>query len=190
MSKPKILVLPGSTRAGSVNVKLAGVVVKALLELGADVTWISLADYEMPIYDGDLENEKGVPQNAIKLGRLFEQSHGVVLVSPEYNGSIAPVLKNALDWMSRDLGDVDPYSKAVFALAGCSPSALGTARGINHLRDVMVSLKADLITPQLTIGQAGSAFDDNEQLVKDVHNTHLNIMCNTLIERASILARD
>jgi len=85
MTISKIAVLSGSARAGSWNTKLGGVITKTLMEKGADVTRLSLADYDLPLYNGDIEADKGVPAEARKLGKLIAAQHGVVLVSPEYN---------------------------------------------------------------------------------------------------------
>jgi NAD(P)H-dependent FMN reductase len=189
MAIPRIIVIPGSSRSGSWNVKLAGTITKALAERGAEATQVSLGDYEMPLYNGDLENSKGIPAKARQLGALISAHHGVVLVNPEYNGSISPLMKNAIDWMSRDLGDIKPYQGRVFALASCSPGALGGIRALAHVRDVMVSVGADLVTPQLAVGGASTAFDESEQLAQERHQALLQKMCTALIERASYLAR-
>src|SRR5262249_59760870 len=101
MTAPKILVLAGSIRTGSFNGKLAAAAARQLALAEADVTLISLADYPMPLYDGNLEAASGPPENAHRLKRLMCLHHGVFITSPEYNASITPLLKNTLDWVSR-----------------------------------------------------------------------------------------
>src|ERR1043166_9326835 len=101
MAAPKILVLAGSIRTGSFNARVAALAAKELALAEADVTLISLAVFPMPLYDGDLEAASGPPQNAYKLKRLMCLQQGVFIASPEYNASITPLLKNALDWVSR-----------------------------------------------------------------------------------------
>ena len=189
MTTPRIIVIPGSVRTGSVNAKLADAITKALSDKGPEVVRVSLEDYPMPIYDGNLESEKGVPANALKLGELIAQHHGVVFVCPEYNASISPLLKNTIDWLSRNLGETKPYANRTFALASCSPGALGGIRGLSHTRDVLVSIGADVITPQLAVGPAGDAFDDGGNLKQDRHRAILDKLCNTLIERAAYLTK-
>ena len=131
MSAPKILVIPGSLRTGSHNVKLAAVAAYEFAQAGVDVTRISLADFPLPIYDGDLQAKSGVPKHAINLKRMIGAHHGVLFVSPEYNASVPPLLKNAIDWVSRvqdpheARGDV--FRNRAFALAGASQSRLGAA---------------------------------------------------------------
>ncbi|MGB3867705.1 MAG: NAD(P)H-dependent oxidoreductase, partial [Xanthobacteraceae bacterium] len=113
MNPVKILVIPGSLRTGSHNVRLAGAAMAELVETGADVSLISLADYPLPIYDGDLEASSGVPTPAVNLKRLIGAHDGVLLVSPEYNSSPPPLLKNALDWVTRVRERGEPPGQAL-----------------------------------------------------------------------------
>ena len=101
MSALKILVIPGSLRTGSLNAKLAAAAAHELAQAGAEVTRISLADFPLPIYDGDLQTKSGVPKNAVNLKRMMAAHHGVLIVSPEYNSSVPPLVKNTIDWVSR-----------------------------------------------------------------------------------------
>ena len=183
MSKPKILIIPGSSRQGSINAKLADTIGRKLDEDGAEATVISLADYPMPIYDGDLEAEDGVPEKAKELAALMSEHQGVVLVCPEYNASITPLLKNMLDWLSRDVG-CKPYAKRAFALAACSPGGLGGIRGLSHVRDVFVNVGAEAIVPQLCVGPASASFDDDGNLTNERQIGLLQNLSTTLIERA------
>src|SRR6202043_3983679 len=101
MSALKILVIPGSLRTGSLNARLAATAAYELAQAGAEVTRISLADFPLPIYDGDLQTKSGVPKSAVDLKRMIGSHHGVLIVTPEYNASVPPLLKNAIDWVSR-----------------------------------------------------------------------------------------
>ena len=101
MSSLKILVIPGSLRSGSHNVRLAATAMAELVQAGVDVTRISLGDFPLPIYDADLEADSGVPKPALDLKRMIGAHHGVLLVSPEYNSAPPPLLKNAIDWITR-----------------------------------------------------------------------------------------
>lgn len=181
---PKIIIIPGSSREGSVNRKLAQAIARKLEIMGADTTQVNLADYPMPLYDGDLEEAEGTPQGAKNLAAAIDAHHGVVLVNPEYNASLTPLMKNTLDWLSRDVG-AKPYQNRVFALASCSPGGLGGIRGLSHVRDVLVNVGAEMITPQLAVGQAGSAFTDDGDLTDERTQSILQTVCETLIERAN-----
>ena len=68
---------------------------------GAEITRISLADYPLPIYDGDLQAKSGVPKHAVNLKRMMAAHHGVLIVTPEYNSSVPALVKNTIDWVSR-----------------------------------------------------------------------------------------
>src|SRR6516162_5877098 len=99
MAGPKILIIPGSLRSGSHNVKLAAAAAYEFAQAGVEVTRISLADFPLPIYDGDLQARSGVPKNAVNLKRMIGAHQGVLIVTPEYNASLPPLLKNAIDWV-------------------------------------------------------------------------------------------
>jgi NAD(P)H-dependent FMN reductase len=99
MAAPKILVIPGSLRAKSYNVRLAALATKELTLADAEVTRISLFDYPLPIYDADTAETAGPPSNAVKLKQLMSAHQGVFIASPEYNASITPLIKNTIDWI-------------------------------------------------------------------------------------------
>jgi NAD(P)H-dependent FMN reductase len=101
MASARILVFAGSIRTGALSGKLANAAAKELALTDADVTKISLADYPLPIYDGDLEAAKGVPENATKLAQLIAANQGIFISTPEYNHSLPPLLINAIAWVSR-----------------------------------------------------------------------------------------
>ncbi len=184
MTHPKIIIIPGSIRTGSHNTRLGGVIAKQLNELGADAQLITLADYPMPILNQDDESESGVPENARQLAALIGQHQGVILVNPEYNGSFSGLMKNTLDWLSRDVG-LKVYQNRVFALAASSPGMLGGIRVLSHARDNLVSVGADMITQQLAVGGATNAFNDDDTLNNERAAGLLQSLCERLIERAS-----
>src|SRR5215470_5386362 len=101
MAALKILVIPGSLRTGSLNAKLAATIAHELVATGVEVTRISLSDFPLPIYDGDLQAKSGVPKHAVNLKRMMGSHHGVLIVTPEYNSSIPPLVKNTIDWITR-----------------------------------------------------------------------------------------
>src|SRR6516162_535382 len=141
MPIPKILVIPGSLRAQSYNVRLAALATKELTMADADVTRISLVDYPLPIYDADVVAQSEPPQNALRLKQLMCAHHGVFIASPEYNASISPLIKNTLDWVScvREAGDptLAAYRSRVFALGGASAGPCGVVQSLSALRHVL-----------------------------------------------------
>lgn len=162
----KILVFAGSTRTGSLNAKLAGILSDALKKKGADADHIDLTDYTLPLFNADLE----MPENAMALAQRFAGCDGFAIVSPEYNASLTPLLKNTLDWVSVTRRDGDPgfepYKDKVCFLASCSPGAIGGLRGLYHLRAVLMNVGAQILTTQLALGNGGTAFRDDGGLVE------------------------
>lgn len=169
MSAPKILVLPGSTRSGSHNVRLAALAAKELTLLDAEVTRISLQDYPLPIFEADLENRTGTPENAVKLKQMIMAHQGVFIASPEYSASVTPLLKNALDWVSRVRERGDPayaaYKNRVFAIASASPTTTGGLRSLMALRQILeLGCGALVIPEQVAVQQAETAFDEMDEI--------------------------
>lgn len=189
---PKILVLSGSLRAGSYNEYLASAAARLLSLEGAEVTRISLGDYPLPIYDADLQAE-AMPENAVKLAGQFSRHHGVFIASPEYNASVAPLLKNALDWMSRIKGGdghgLGPFKALAAGLGSASPGKLGGIRGLYHLRAVLMDVGAQVITQQCSIGRAMGAFDDDGELTAESDRDRLAASCRALMEHATLTGR-
>ncbi|MBZ8133617.1 NADPH-dependent FMN reductase [Afifella sp. IM 167] len=183
----RVLVVPGSFRSGSLNTRLAGLATKKLALRGADVTRISLGDYALPIYDGDLEEREGVPANAKALARHFTAHDAVLIVSPEYNASIPPVLSNAFDWMSRD--GVKPFRDRVFGLACASAGHFGGVRVALALRQMLEAsgLGALVIPEHFLLPNGGEAFDEQEELRDRAADKRLEAMLRALIERATAL---
>lgn len=188
----RILVFAGSIRNGAYSGKTADVAMKELAEQGAEVTRISLGDYPLPIMDQDLEKEKGVPENAYKLGRLIAAHDGMLICSPEYNASVPPLLKNAIDWVSRIRKDAGrpfkPFEGKVAGLCSSSDGAFAGARGLYHLRAVLMHCQVEIITPQCSIARASGAFDEDGELKEEHSKKSMATVCRTLIERANMLS--
>jgi chromate reductase, NAD(P)H dehydrogenase (quinone) len=170
MHFPKILVIPGSTRTGSHNVRLAALAAKELTLLDAEVTRISLVDYPLPIYDADLDSRAGQPAEAVQLKQMIQAHHGIFITSPEYSASITPLLKNALDWVShvRERGDPTyaAFKDRVFAIASASPGSSGGLRSLMALRQILeLGCGALVIPEQVAVATAEFAFDDKNELV-------------------------
>ena len=189
---PKILVFAGSVRSGAYSGKTADVAQKELAMQGAEVTRISLADYPLPILDEDLEKEKGVPVNALKLGRLVIAHDGLLIATPEYNGSIPPLLKNTIDWVSRVRRDggrsVRPLAGKVVGLCSSSNGHFAGIRCINHLRAVLVRCQMEVITPECSVSEADKAFAEDGQFRDARLYQSMERLCRTLIETSRMLS--
>lgn len=193
MPAPKILVLPGSTRTGSHNVKLAALAAKELTLIDADVTRISLADYPLPLYEGDLESKGGPPANALRLKQMIMAHHGIFIASPEYSASVTPLLKNAIDWVSRVRERGDPtyaaFKGRVFAISSASPEAAGGLRSLMALRQILeLGCGALVIPEQVAIQQADHAFDEMDNIA-DIRIANLfRAQLARLVDMARLLA--
>jgi chromate reductase, NAD(P)H dehydrogenase (quinone) len=168
MKAVNILAFAGSTRSKSFNHQL----ILATAKLGNamdDVTvdTLSLKDFPLPFYDGDLESQKGMPPNALTLKKMITEYDAIVIASPEYNASFSAVLKNTIDWISRPGGDDDPgavlYEKPV-GLLSASPGGLGGIRGLTQLRAVLQNLTTLVVPAQYCLGSAHQAFNDDGTL--------------------------
>jgi NAD(P)H-dependent FMN reductase len=146
---------------------LVRVAAQAAKEAGAEVTTIDLGDYPLPLYDGDLEAQDGLPANAVKLKELFLKHDGLMIAAPEYNSSITPLLKNTIDWVSRP-AEGEPmlaaYQGKVAALMAASPGGLGGLRGLVHVRSILSSIGVIVLPDQIAVSRAFEAFDDDGQL--------------------------
>lgn len=186
MSALKILVIPGSLRTGSLNARLAAAATYEFAQAGVEVTRISLADFPLPIYDGDLQNKLGVPKNAINLKRMIGAHHGVLIVTPEYNSSVPPLVKNVIDWVTRvqdayeTRGQV--FRDRAFAIAAASESRLGGTRSLAALRLILSACHATVIPNQLALSFANEAYDEMDRLKHPADIGALNALVRQLID--------
>ncbi|WP_306117476.1 MULTISPECIES: NAD(P)H-dependent oxidoreductase [unclassified Roseitalea] len=183
---PRILIFAGSVRAGSFNISLAQAARKTLAESGAETTMISLGDYPLPIVDEDLKSQKGVPDNAVRLARLLAGHDGLFIASPEYNSSIPPLLKNTIDWVSLVPRDIKPFAGLTVALGAASNGALGGIRGLYHLRSVLMNVGALVISEQVSISRAASAYGEDGMPTDERQRTMLDRTCRSLLELTAV----
>ena len=193
MPIPKVLVFAGSIRTGSFNARLAAIAAKEIARAEAEITRISLLDFPLPLYDGDLEARSGPPENAVKLKRMFCAHQGVFIASPEYNASLTPLLKNTIDWISRVREKQEPplsaYRNRVFALGAASNGTLGGMRSIMALRQSLeLGCGALVIPEQIAVREASHAFDENDELKDERSAALLRTLARRLVELARQIA--
>ena len=167
MTKPKILAFAGSTRIDSFNKKLVKIAATGAVEGGADVTVIDLRDFAMPLYDGDLEHQQGLPSSARKLKDLMLSHQGFLISAPEYNSSISGVLKNTIDWVSRPSEGEEPlacFKGKVAGIMSASPGGLGGLRGLVHVRAILENIYVLVIPDQIAVGKAHEVFNTDGTL--------------------------
>lgn len=181
---PRILVFSGSIRKASFNTRLARVVTDSLKHCGSEPTLLSLADYPMPLYNGDLEDAEGLPEAAKAFKQQMIDHDGFVICSPEYNSAFSPLLKNALDWASRTEPEESSTLRAFrgkhAALLAASPGALGGLRGLVHLRMVLGNLGVHVLPDQLAVSKAGDAFDEDGALKEPGQRKRVDGVCQAL----------
>jgi chromate reductase, NAD(P)H dehydrogenase (quinone) len=191
MSALKILVIPGSLRTGSLNARLAAAAAHEFALAGVEVTRISLGDFPLPIYDGDLQTKSGVPKNAVNLKRMMATHHGVLIVTPEYNSSVPALVKNAIDWVTRvhdaheTRGQV--FRERPFAIAAASENRLGGIRALAALRLILSACQASVVPNQLALSFASEAYDDMDRLKHPADIEVLNALVRQLIDVAQAM---
>lgn len=159
----RILALSGSQRRGSWNALLARAAATGAEAAGASITVLDWADYALPLYDPDHEREHGLPDAVLRFKALLKAHHGFLIASPEYNGSLTPLLKNAIDWASRPAPGEAPmacYKGKVVGLLSTSPGVFGGVTGLVHLRAILSRLGALVIPEQYPVGDAARLFDE------------------------------
>ncbi len=155
----KLVAISGSLRKGSYNTALLRAAL-AMAPEGVTITEGSIRG--IPLYDGDLEAEAGVPEAAMRLKDLVAAADGVVLFTPEYNNGIPGVFKNAIDWMSRPSSDIARvFGGKPFAITGASPGNFGTLLSQEAWLPVMRTLgTVPWFGAKLMVSRAGSVIED------------------------------
>jgi len=166
----KIVALAGSLRKASYNKKLVKIAVEGARQAGAKVSQVDLKDFSLPIFNQDIEDESGIPENAVLLKELFKASDGFIFASPEYNSALSGALKNVIDWTSRPYSNekvLECFRGKTAVLMSASPGALGGLRGLFVLRSILQNIGTMVIPEQVAISKADSAFKDDDSLVDD-----------------------
>lgn len=160
----KVLAFAGSLRRESLNKRLVRIAQRGAEQAGAQVTFIDLKDYELPIFDQDYEDAHGLPDNGRKLKDLFLEHRGLLIACPEYNSGITAVLKNTIDWVSRPAAGEAPlgcFDGKVAGLVSASTGALGGLRGLPLVRLILSNIKVTVLPQQVAVPKA------HEQLTAD-----------------------
>ena len=190
MNQPRILVIAGSRRREALSRRVAEACALAVRTAGAEVELIDLDDYPAPLYDGDLEAAAGLPEHVVRLQRRLHASDGLLVVNPEYNGSITPLLKNTLDWCSRpnpadsERSGGKVYAGRAAAVVGSSPGALGGMRVLFHVRDILGYLGMYVIPQQLAVAKAGEAVGADARLRDPAQQEMLDKLAAALVDGA------
>ncbi len=167
---PKILAIAGSYREHSYNRRVLQIAVDAAKNAGAEVTVVDLRDFPMPIFNADDVEEKGFDNSALKFQDLLNDSDGLLICSPEYNGSIPGGFKNAIDWATRSNDKYKMYE--VFkgktaAIMTASPGQFGGLRCIAHLRGVLTIMGVSVLPNEVAVTFVGQKFEGDSPEMTD-----------------------
>ncbi|MDP3170541.1 MAG: NAD(P)H-dependent oxidoreductase [Polaromonas sp.] len=185
---PKLLIFAGSTRLASFNRKLAHAAAGLARAAGAEVTHIELADFDIPIYNADLE-AKGTPADVMKLKQILFEHPAWIICSPEYNGSYTALLKNTIDWVSSPVkGDpawqegFKSFSGKVVGMLSASPGAHGGLRSQSHLAPLLLNAQCWVAPRAFALGHAGDAFDAQGDLVNEKHRSSVQAVITQVLD--------
>jgi len=187
-----IAVIAGSIREGSFNRALGDLAAVSLESQGANVTRVDLAAFDLPLYSAALE-ANAFPPDALRLKELFAAQDGLLFVSPEYNGSLSPLLKNAIDWASRPTGDeglvaLSAYRGKAAAIMSASISPFGGLRGLMHLRQILSTIQMLVIPEQVVVPNAHAAFAEDGSLKEALPASLVDMTAGRLVAVAKALA--
>lgn len=162
----KVALISGSTRTGSINTKLIHAMAKRYEAADFKATIVNLKDYEMPIYNGDYEAEHGAPKTTLALAKLMLEQDGIFITSPEYNGSLSPLLKNTIDWLTRT-GNRDHLHQTVFAIGACTMGPMSGLMVMRQMQYILNRLLCEIVPLQLGVGTAAEAFTNTGELARE-----------------------
>ena len=189
----QLLIFAGSTRQQSFNRKLAHAAAAIARDAGASVTLLELSDFNIPLYNADLEAQ-GTPADVIRLKEILWQHPAWIICSPEYNGSYTALLKNTIDWASSPVkGSPDwqdgtkSFRGKVVGMLSASPGGLGGLRSQSHLAPLLINLECWLVPKAFALGAAGSAFDDSGALIQPAHRDRVRAVVDQVLWAATRL---
>jgi len=182
----KILAFAGSARKQSLNKKLLKIVAAGAKGAGADLTLVDLAEFEMPLFNQDLETDQGMPEKAGEFKRLMIEHDGFLIASPEYNSAFSPLLKNTLDWASRAEGDDEPplaaFKGKTAGIVATSPGGLGGIRGLVLLRMLLGNLGVIVMPEQQAVPNGFLAFDDDGAMSDEKLEARIRKLGSNLVQ--------
>ena len=173
MQGMKVLIFAGSTRQQSFNRKLAHVTAEMARASGAEVTHLELGDFDVPMYNADLE-ARGTPADVMRLKQIFFEHPAWIVCTPEYNASYPALVKNTFDWISSPVKSDPAWTEGfkstrgkVVGVLSASPGALGGLRSQSHLVPLLLNLHCWVAPQNYALGRAAEAFDAEGRLVNE-----------------------
>ena len=192
--RPRVLAFAGSLRRASLNKRVLKTAIRGAEAAGAEVTYVDLRDYPMPLYDSDEHDARGFDENALKLQGLLTQHDGLLIASPEYNGSLPAALKNAIDWASRPSDRYDRsklFRGKVAGVMTASPGSLGGVRSLAHLRGVLTSVGVHVLPQEVAVTFAEDRFaGEGLEMTDEKMKGNLESLGAALVEMLKKMRRD
>lgn len=192
---PQLLVFAGSTRQQSLNRRLARAAADIARSAGAETTLLELSDFDIPLYNADLESQ-GTLADVVRLKEILHAHAGWIVCSPEYNGSYTALLKNTIDWASSPVAGHPvwsdgtlPFRGKVVGMLSASPGGLGGLRSQSHLAPLLLNLECWLAPQAFALGHAGSAFDEAGALVDAAHHGRVRNVVEQVLWASQRLGR-
>ncbi|MBT5137089.1 MAG: NAD(P)H-dependent oxidoreductase [Phycisphaerae bacterium] len=184
MSSPKVLAFAGSTRKESVNKRLARIALQAAKKAGAETTFVDLQDFNIPLYCDDLVAKEGIPEGVLQFKQLLNSHNGFFIASPEYNGSLTGVLKNAIDWATIKADGEERMScwnGKIAGLVSASPGGLGGIRGLHHLRTILAGIGTFVLPNHLAVGNSTENLQNEKQITDEKLQLQLESLTHEMV---------
>lgn len=182
---PKFLAFDGSGRKGSLNQKLLDNIVAEVKAAGGTGSVIDISAYDLPIYNGDLEADQGLPKGVMELKELFKSHDGFIIASPEYNGSFTPLMKNVIDWVSRPVQGEPPlncFKNKIAAIMSAAPGKVGGLTGLYQLNTLLFRIGTLVLPDIMAVGFAGDAFDEQGKLKNDADKDKARMIAQKIVK--------
>ena len=176
-TQPVIGFICGSLRDGSINKRLEKALTKRFKRANCKTTSINLGTYDLPLYHEDLDMPAGVK----KLVRKIKSCNGVVIVSPEYNGGLPPLVKNAIDWTSTT-GKAH-FEAPYWGIASCTPGPMSGIMCMRQINYILMRLGAHVSPIQVGVGKAQIAFDSKGELIAEPSATLADNLIQDMLAR-------
>lgn len=167
---PKILAFAGSLRENSYNKRVLKTAIEGARGAGAEVTYLDLRDFPLPIYNADDQAENGFPENALRFQEILNAHDGLLIASPEYNGTIPGGMKNAIDWASRQsdkFKTIEVFKGKVAAIITASPGSFGGIRCLSHLRGMLSIMQVNVLPSEIAVSFVGKMFEGDSEKITD-----------------------
>lgn len=187
----QILAFSGSLSKNSLNQKLVAQTAGYVGAHGCEANVISLRDFDLPLMNTDIEAESGLPRDALRLKDLMKAHDGFLIGCPEYNSSITPALKNAIDWASRPREGEKPlecFAGKVCGLIATSPGALGGIRGMDHVREILSNIQVHVVPGQVAVPMA--PFDESGVITNEGVVAKLDALAARMVRTCRALETD